>query len=321
MMMNHVPVVSVIMPVYNGARTVKEAIDSVLTQTFFNFELIICNDASTDETRDILDSITDNRLRILHNDNNIGGGLSRDRAISQAQGFWLAVIDADDTWAPERLETLLSYGDEESNNFLIFDDVFECHDTPSGMRQWKEMRGRYAFDGNGFDAVGVTIEKFVCSTRLLIKPLFPLCWIKKYKIFHSTKKFGEDTEFFLRLMMYGIKLRYVPKPMYYYRITPGSMTSQKNRTNLMIEVLEDAIENFTDRPSIQAALLKKIALVSRDDQYMPFIWALKEKKFAKLFQLAGKNPWLISEFFHRAAQSLPYHIHRLRYGGRTRGIR
>ena len=70
----------------------------------------------------------------------------------------------------------------------------------------------------------VPIEDFVCQKRLLLKPLLPLRSIREYHIRHGCRPFGADTEFFLKLLANGLQLLYVPKPMYYYRITPGSMS-------------------------------------------------------------------------------------------------
>jgi hypothetical protein len=109
--------------------------------------------------------------------------------------------------------------------------------------------------------------------------------------------------------------------MYYYRITPGSMSGLTNRSILMREVLENAIIQFDDAPNVQAALRKKISMVTRDEHYMPFVWQLKKKQFRKAFQLAYSSPWIISEFFRRLGQSVVYHVHRIRHGGRIRGIR
>ena len=81
---NFLPSVSVVMPVYNGTRTLGESVNSVLSQTHRDFELIICNDASTDGTGIILENIRDERVRVIHNESNLGEGLARDRAIAAA---------------------------------------------------------------------------------------------------------------------------------------------------------------------------------------------------------------------------------------------
>lgn len=312
--------VSVVMPVYNAERTLREAINSVLAQTFRHFELIICNDASTDNTPDILTSFSDKRIRIIHNGSNHGPGPSRNRIIEIAKGNWLAFTDADDKWETDRLEILMQ---EVKNSYdaMVFDDIVECHDTPRGLVPWKNLRGKYAFGGNGVSATEVPIEQFICSKRLLIKPIIPAGLIKKYEIRHISFRFAEDTDFFLKALSHGLKLRYIPKPMYYYRITPASATSLSSRSTMMREVLEETIGKFEHAPTVQAALRKKIAMVAREEQYLPFVQELKKKNFYKAFQTACHSPWIISELFSRLSLSLYYQTHRIWHGGRTRGIR
>jgi len=318
------PTVSVVMAAYNAASTIGEAVDSILAQTFRDFELIICNDASTDKTRSVLKNITDERVKVIHNDTNIGPGPSRDRAIEIAHGNWLAFTDADDVWLAERLETLLrAAGTDEK--VMVFDNIKNCHDGSSGLIPWRNLRGKYAFSGANADVIDVPFDRFICSKRLLIKPLLPTVFVKNNHIRHrhrpDSKEPVEDSDFFLQLMAHGMRLRYLPKPMYLYRITPGSATSQTRRNTMMREVLEEFVGKFKNAPTVQIALGKKIAMVAHEEQYMPFMWAIKNKQFYEAYQLVRQSPWVIYEFFRRLGQSVAYHLHRIRHGGRTRGIR
>ena len=313
------PAVSVVMPVFNAARTLKEAVDSVFAQTFRDFELIACNDASTDETGTILENIDDPRLRVVNNTSNLGEGPARDRAIDRAQGIMLAVIDADDAWAPDRLATLWSEA-QTSKNTIVFDDIMECHDTPSGLVPWRPLRGKHAFGADGDLPINVSIESYVRSKRLLIKPLLPLYRIKQHGIRHSCI-YGADSEFFLKMMAQGLRPKYVPKPMYYYRITPGSMTSSAQRCSMLRQSLETTLDAFAHAPSVQAALHEKISMVRRDEQYLPFLRKLKAIQFPGALQMALHSPWLVGELLSRLGATLAYHAHRIRCGGRSRGIR
>jgi glycosyltransferase involved in cell wall biosynthesis len=317
------PIVSIVMPVYNAERTVSESINSILNQTFTDFELIICNDASTDDTNKIIRNFKDKRIRILQNFNNLGEGLSRDNAINKAKGKWIAVVDADDVWLSERLDVMLQNIDFSTQEMvMVFDDIMECHDTASGLFPWRLLRGKRAFGGNGIDSINVPIEKFIQSSRLLIKPLFPSRVVHQNNIRHSTLKFGADTDFFLKILSHGIKLRYIPKAMYYYRITPGSATSISNRSCLMRKILEEAIENFEHEPLFQEALQKKIATVIRDEKYWPFVNATKQGRYFEALKMTVKNPaFIIPEFLKRLWFSFYYHTHRIIHGGRTRGIK
>jgi succinoglycan biosynthesis protein ExoO len=307
------------MPAYNAARTLPEAIDSVLAQTYSNLELIVCNDASTDGTSDILSKMTDPRVRVIQNPTNLGAGPARDRAIQQARGAWIAVIDADDSWDAGRLSVMLQNADV-SENIIIFDDILECHDTGSGMVPWRVLRGKRAFGGNGLDPVSVPVPVFITSERLLIKPLIPSRLIQQ-RLLHAPRRFGEDTEFFLRLMAVSTRLRYVPRAMYHYRITPGSASGNTERLILMREVLENALPQFGNDAEAQDALRRKIDAIRREEAYMPFVWALRKKHIHQAIRLGSRSPWIIPEFLRRSARSLIYNLHRLWHGGRSRGIR
>lgn len=103
------PTVTVLIPVYNSERYVREAIDSVLGQTFPDFELIVVDDGSTDRTAEILASARDPRLRILRNPRNSGQTPSLNLGLDAAQGRYIARLDADDVAAPRRLEKQVAF--------------------------------------------------------------------------------------------------------------------------------------------------------------------------------------------------------------------
>lgn len=96
------PIITVLMSVYNGERYLKEAIDSILTQTFTDFEFIIIDDASTDKTPEILNSYHDNRIKIIRNDKNIGLTKSLNKGLEFSNGLYIARMDADDVSLPDR---------------------------------------------------------------------------------------------------------------------------------------------------------------------------------------------------------------------------
>ncbi len=100
------PVISAIIPVYNGEKTIRETIESVLSQTFKDFELIVINDGSKDTTLEIVERIQDPRLKVFSY-RNAGQATSRNRGIAQACGEYISFIDADDLWTPDKLEAQL----------------------------------------------------------------------------------------------------------------------------------------------------------------------------------------------------------------------
>lgn len=113
------PKVSVIMPVYNGDKYIKEAIDSILAQTFTDFELIIINDGSTDQSVRIIESYTDARIKLVQNDKNMGLSITRNKGLRLAQGEYIANLDCDDVTYPTRLEKQVDFLDRNTDYGLI----------------------------------------------------------------------------------------------------------------------------------------------------------------------------------------------------------
>ena len=101
--------VSIIMPAYNCGRFIKESIDSVLAQTYTNWELLIVDDCSTDNTKAIVSTYDDKRIRYMRNPQNMGAALTRNKALREAKGRYIAFLDADDMWLPEKLERQIAF--------------------------------------------------------------------------------------------------------------------------------------------------------------------------------------------------------------------
>lgn len=101
--------VSIIMPSWNTGRFIAESIQSVINQTYQKWELLIVDDCSTDNTDAVVASFTDERIRYFHNDHNSGAALTRNYALREAQGEWIAFLDSDDLWLPEKLEKQLNF--------------------------------------------------------------------------------------------------------------------------------------------------------------------------------------------------------------------
>ncbi len=111
--------VSIIMPVYNGADFLSEAIESVINQTYPSWELLVSNDGSTDKSLNVARAYAETEPRIIVVSDSVRGGpaVARNRAIDKARGCWLAFLDSDDTWHPEKLSLTLRFA--EDNNLAL----------------------------------------------------------------------------------------------------------------------------------------------------------------------------------------------------------
>ena len=113
--------VSIIMPSYNTAEYIKNSVNSVLAQTYQNWELLIIEDCSTDNTMEVLSSFDDKRIKVLKNERNSGAALSRNYGLREAKGRWIAFLDSDDIWHPQKLEKQIAFMEQNGYAFTFTD--------------------------------------------------------------------------------------------------------------------------------------------------------------------------------------------------------
>ena len=113
--------VSIVMPSYNNGAYIADSIESVFAQTYKNWELLIVDDCSTDDSLKIIQSYSDPRIILFRNEKNSGAALSRNYALRQAKGKWVAFLDSDDTWMPDKLEKQIRFMVENNYSFTFTD--------------------------------------------------------------------------------------------------------------------------------------------------------------------------------------------------------
>ncbi|MBQ7931688.1 MAG: glycosyltransferase family 2 protein [Clostridia bacterium] len=126
--------VSIIMPSYNTGRFIRETVESVLAQTYTDWELLIVDDCSTDNTDEVIrEYFSDPRIRYIKNEENSGAAVSRNRALREARGKWIAFLDSDDLWEPEKLEKQIRFMQENGYHFS-YTNYIEIDETsvPNG---------------------------------------------------------------------------------------------------------------------------------------------------------------------------------------------
>ena len=105
------------MPSYNTANYISDSIQSVLNQTYENWELIIVDDCSNDNTLEVLSKFNDKRIRVIVNEKNSGAALSRNKALKDAKGKWIAFLDSDDLWETNKLAKQINFMKENNYHF------------------------------------------------------------------------------------------------------------------------------------------------------------------------------------------------------------
>ena len=124
------PQVSIITPTYNCAKFIVQTIESVQAQTFTDWEMIISDDCSTDDTLKVIEPYlnSDARIKYICNDKNSGAAITRNNALRVAQGRWIAFLDSDDLWMPAKLEQQIAF--MESNGYAFsYTDYVEIDES------------------------------------------------------------------------------------------------------------------------------------------------------------------------------------------------
>ncbi len=154
--------VSIIMPCYNSEKFIGEAIESVLAQTYSNWELLITDDCSKDSSRKIVEEYEkkDNRVKLFCLKENSGSGIARNKSIEEAKGRFIAFLDSDDIWFPNKLELQIKF--MMDNNYEYVNSWFEYSDlnlNPSGIQKMPlKMCFKDIFKGYSLGTPGVVID-------------------------------------------------------------------------------------------------------------------------------------------------------------------
>jgi glycosyltransferase involved in cell wall biosynthesis len=208
------PRVSIILPVYNGAATICETVNSALSKSFSDFELIIIDDGSDDATPALLDAMSDPRMAIRRYPN-AGLASSRNRGLSLAKGDLIAFLDADDLWLPEKLKLQVAALESRPEAALAF-----------GWTDYIDERGRFIHAGQhavpGDDLLNqLMVNNFIetGSNPLLRREAFHQCGN-----FDEALPAAEDWDLWLRVAA-RFPFVLVPQTLVLYRVHPGSMSS------------------------------------------------------------------------------------------------
>tara|TARA_B100000949_G_C14277667_1_gene450301 strand:- start:446 stop:1378 length:933 start_codon:yes stop_codon:yes gene_type:complete len=211
------PFVSIVMPAYNCGETITASIASVQSQTCADWELIIIDDGSSDQTADLVRALAreDSRLRLFTQPNS-GPSRARNNGIRLANGQYVAFLDADDLWAPERLRGMLNAFDANPAAGVLFSRVRFVDETGSEC-------GRLSDHVSQLTAGHLLGENPVCSTSNIICKAEVLSWVG---YFSPDLNFAEDQEWLLRVALDGKwTICGVDREWLFYRTRPDSQST------------------------------------------------------------------------------------------------
>lgn len=261
------PYVSVIIPAYNAAPFIIDAYRSVVGQTINDWEVIFVNDASEDDTLSTVRSLeaADKRVKVVDLLVNSGPASARNAALTIAEGDWVALLDADDRYSPDRLEVLIRAG-EKSTADIVFDNQFVV--DPISRRT-----AFLAFDFDREDITTLDFSEFLRNNQSntffdfgYLKPVIRRSWLAAHNVrYPETLRHGEDLILLFECYARGANVILLSKPYYYYYLQYSQSSRTKSpttRTEVQYGPLLAAIEGFLDQYHAQLSPLERRLVVS-----------------------------------------------------------
>jgi len=300
------PRASIIIPAFNAESTIARALNSARFQSEGSLEIIVVDDASTDQPSAIVAGAAaiDPRVRLLCLPVNAGPGAARNRGIAIAKGAWIALLDADDSYHPERIEKLLDFAgqmgaDMVADNILLCDTTGHDPDTlmipPALLSQPTELTTAE------FIARNVGSPRAPRVSYGFLKPLLRARFLhEKRLVYDERNRFAEDFMLYVRCLTNGARWWLLPEAMYRYAVVPGSLTEQQSSNDLMRlremegELLADPRVNVD--PLLVQAIIRHKSVLDRCYYYRAFTDAVKGgnlRRAAKLLTDSRKSAQLI----------------------------
>ncbi len=228
--------VSIIIPTYNSANTIEETIVSVQQQSFTNWELIIIDDGSQDNTVEVIKNIAESRIK-LFSDKNGGVAVARNRGIAQATGDFIAFLDADDLWTPDKLKLQIEALNQNPKAKVAY-----------SWTSFIDENGKFLFSGKNLYYQGNVYSNLLLTNFLLSGSNILICRdaLQVVTSFRPDLPYVADWDFYLRLAK-NFEFAVVPKYQILYRQSANSMSSKIEQ--IKQESLEIINEAFQTRPA------------------------------------------------------------------------
>lgn len=238
------PLISVVMSTYNRAKILSETIESILAQTYDNFEFIIINDSSNDNTKDIIQKYSDNRIKLFNNKKNCGCTFNYHTAQNIAKGKYIAHIDDDDISYPKRLEKQIKYMEENTQVALLgtFIETFGENKRPTWVF-YKEPKEIY---------FAMHLYNPICHSSIMYRKSF----LEKHAInYDITKRCSQDYDLYKQIILQGGIIANLDEILVKYRMHKNRLTDMKETQDIQIlnaeQIKKELLTRFIDMAELE----------------------------------------------------------------------
>jgi glycosyltransferase involved in cell wall biosynthesis len=264
------PEVSVIMPAHNAAATIAESMESILRQTYKNWELIIVDDGSTDNTFGVVRKYLDDpRIKLIRCEKNAGMSTARNLGVAKASGEFIAFLDSDDLWMPTKLQKQIEYHKKNPNCRISHTDFREFYPSGKEKRPWRQFFAS-KHQKNGVLLPHLYYDNLVATLTVMMRR----------DIFinlggFDTELFGvEDQDLWLKIAKLGYEFGYMSEVLSKYRMSPTG--ASKDITRYKESVREFLVGRVINDPKVPPAVKRKA-------------WANYYLAFGRLYHRRGEH--------------------------------
>ena len=236
------PKISVIIPTYNREDYISETIQSVLNQTYKDFEIIVIDDGSTDNTKKRLEPYL-SKIKLIEQRNH-ERAVSRNKGVKNSSGEYIAFLDSDDLWAKDKLEKQVEVLDNKRDTILVYGQCLRVNEKSKKIKTAKRQTKGYS----GFVFEKLLFRNFIISPTPLIRRQD----FEKTSGFETKYIPYEDWEYWIRFSLLG-KFHFLQDPLAYYRIHPQQsvkLTNAKKIEEVTTLLLEDSFKLKEVKPEI-----------------------------------------------------------------------
>ncbi|MGE3623453.1 MAG: glycosyltransferase family 2 protein [Bdellovibrionales bacterium] len=300
------PVISVLIAVLNGEKTIRKSIESAQAQSIRDIEIVVVDDGSTDGTYALVTSMAsaDPRIKCVRMPKNVGVGAARNAALAAATGEWVTILDADDWYEPRRLEVMLKAAREHeadlvADNLQIYDHV--CNSVVDRTHHGRRNK-----------VAELTAEKFFAGDNPLrrhptgfLQPMIRRQFIADHKVsYDPSYRVGEDFIFVAELLLQGARGFIVPDASYVYvhrispttrKISPHSHSEVAAVFSLFMRGCDALLEKYRAviSPGAKRALERRRWLFEKAVKYKEMRAALRQHKFFTATRIVLANPLIL----------------------------
>jgi len=297
---DNLPLVSIILPTYNCASFLPHSIGTILSQTYNSYEIIVIDDGSTDNTKEVLYPFMQ-RIKYIRLEHNKGLPTARNTGIQSAQGKYIAFIDADDLWIPEKLRTDIEYFETHPEVSMVYSKHINIDEKGNDLNGNTKNK---LPSGNIFTQLFSEQNFIITSSVVVRKEIFETTGLFDGQLFNC-----QDWDLWLRIAFH-FQVAGIDKPLVKYRHNPHSLSKNRNNVLKYQKIVIDKIYNtFKDQENGINEKLYKKRLASHYAKVGRYYLRIGDKNRAKEnFALSLKNAplnfrslrYYLCTFFHKS---------------------